>query len=129
MPSQFFCFSCQKEVTHSLDFKTQAIGRLDDCPSCDADMHVCKNCQFYDPNSYNECRERSADPVLEKERSNFCDYFSINSGVKGGGLGMSFQNSPDVLKAKAVALFGGSSVSSEPKSSAQVAAEALFKKK
>jgi hypothetical protein len=25
-----------------------------------------------------QCRERRADPVLEKERSNFCEYFEMS---------------------------------------------------
>jgi hypothetical protein len=36
-------------------------------------------CVFYDPKSYNECRESSADRVQDKEKANFCDYFKINS--------------------------------------------------
>lgn len=30
---------------------------------------------MYDPKSYNECKEPSADVVKEKERANFCDFF------------------------------------------------------
>ena len=36
-------------------------------------------CQFYDPKSYNQCRESSADRVHDKEKANFCDYFKIGS--------------------------------------------------
>jgi hypothetical protein len=35
-------------------------------------------CSFYDPKSYNECRESSADRVQDKEKANFCDYFKIS---------------------------------------------------
>jgi hypothetical protein len=38
-------------------------------------------CQFYDPKSYNECREPNADRITEKEKANFCDYYKINSGL------------------------------------------------
>jgi hypothetical protein len=27
---------------------------------------------------YNQCRESQAERVLDKDRSNFCDYFSFN---------------------------------------------------
>jgi hypothetical protein len=37
-------------------------------------------CQFYDPKAYNECRESSADRIVDKEKANFCDYFKIGSG-------------------------------------------------
>ena len=41
-------------------------------------------CEFYDKNSYNECRESSAERVVDKEKANYCDYFKLsgkNSGV------------------------------------------------
>lgn len=50
-------------------------GRRDECRRCHSDLHACKNCAFYDPKAYNECREPQADRVQDKERSNFCDYF------------------------------------------------------
>lgn len=37
------------------------------------------NCRHYDKNSYNECHEPNAERVLEKEKGNFCDYFSPGS--------------------------------------------------
>lgn len=43
-------------------------------------MRVCKNCIHYDVRSYNECREPSAERVVDKENRNFCDYFSLSSG-------------------------------------------------
>jgi len=66
------CFSCHKEIA----LGGNRVGRRDDCPHCGRDLHCCFNCIFYDPKVYNECRELQADRVLEKEKSNFCDYFS-----------------------------------------------------
>lgn len=68
------CFSCKKEI--SLDTKP---GFREECPHCGADLHSCVNCGFYDQSAYNECRESSADRVLEKERANFCEYFKVKS--------------------------------------------------
>jgi len=59
---------------------TQKPGRREECSSCGADLHACKNCRFYDATAYNECREPSAERVKEKERSNFCDYFKFKAG-------------------------------------------------
>jgi hypothetical protein len=39
---------------------------------------------------YNQCRESQAERVLDKERSNFCDFFSFNeycSDAKAKGAG------------------------------------------
>lgn len=66
------CFSCGKPLE-----VTDRVGRQETCPSCEVDLHCCRNCGFYDPKAYNECREPQAERVLEKERSNFCDYFQI----------------------------------------------------
>jgi hypothetical protein len=76
--ASLFCFKCQHENKIS-----GQVGRGDECPQCRADLHACKNCAHYDPNSYNECREPQADVVKEKERANFCDYFSPRIGAFG----------------------------------------------
>jgi hypothetical protein len=34
------------------------------------------NCTHYDPRAYNGCREPHAERVLDKDRSNFCDFFA-----------------------------------------------------
>jgi hypothetical protein len=54
------------------------VGRNDVCPHCGDDLHVCLNCQHYDPAVYNECHETQADRVLEKDKANFCDYFAAS---------------------------------------------------
>ena len=67
---QVTCFKCstKTDFDHKLGFRAE-------CSQCGEDLHCCKNCRFFDPNAYNECKESSADVVREKERSNFCDYF------------------------------------------------------
>ncbi|OFZ29644.1 MAG: hypothetical protein A2622_10485 [Bdellovibrionales bacterium RIFCSPHIGHO2_01_FULL_40_29] len=65
------CFHCKKTST----FESK-IGFREECSHCRSDLHVCKNCEFYDPKVYNECRETAADIVRDKERSQFCDFFS-----------------------------------------------------
>jgi hypothetical protein len=44
---------------------------------CRADLRVCLNCTFYDRNVAQQCRERRAEPVLEKAVGNFCEYFDF----------------------------------------------------
>ena len=89
------CFSCRKEMS----FPERKVGLREECPHCHADVHVCKNCEFYDVKAYNECREPSADRVTEKERSNFCDYFSLRTGA------LSSEDTAAKLKVAAEALF------------------------
>ncbi len=54
------------------------LGARDTCPRCDADLHSCRNCQFYDPSKHNQCAEPQAEWVRDKEASNYCDYFQPN---------------------------------------------------
>lgn len=88
------CFHCKKISTAE-----SKISFREECEFCRSDLHVCKNCEFYDPKVYNECRETSADIVREKERANFCDFFS-GSDKSTSGTGKAAQ-----LKAAAEALF------------------------
>lgn len=67
----YFCHKCLNDI----DILSDKVGFRDECISCKSDLHVCKNCLYYDHASYNECRESQAERVLEKERANFCDYF------------------------------------------------------
>ena len=62
------------------------IGRRDTCPHCHHDLRCCKQCKSYDPNAYNECREVSAQRIMDKERANLCDYFVLR-GTKGESRG------------------------------------------
>lgn len=94
MGAKVICFSCGTENQVADRF-----GRRDECTQCMADLHVCKNCRFYDESSYNECKETSADVVREKERSNFCDFFEPGGGNYA-------QSKRDDLLAQAEALFG-----------------------
>ena len=72
------CHSCKK----TLDIEKK-VGRRESCPFCDSDLHVCLNCRFYDPGSYNDCREPQAERVVIKDRSNFCDYFEFRDSASG----------------------------------------------
>ena len=91
------CWNCGAELTF-LDY-----GRGDTCRKCGRDTKTCKGCEFYDPSAHNECRENQAERVLDKERSNFCDYFRPRSGAGSGAV--SKDTSRDSMKAAAEALF------------------------
>lgn len=56
-------------------------GRSETCVRCQADLHVCLNCLFYDVKVAYQCRERRADPVAEKAVANYCEHFEFASRV------------------------------------------------
>jgi hypothetical protein len=66
------CYHCGQTVT--LGGK---IGRQQTCENCQRDLHVCRNCKFYDPASSQRCNEPQADFVRDKEVANFCDFFQF----------------------------------------------------
>ena len=91
------CSHCDKK----LELKAgENVPRSERCDYCGFDLRVCKMCEFYDVSAYNECREPSADRIVEKEKANFCDYYKLADKNKVGNT----------------------------KSAALSAAEALFKK-
>lgn len=68
--SMTVCHACGKPVTFEPKLSRTAV-----CPSCQGDLHVCKNCRFYDRTVHNQCRETLAEWVSDKAKANFCDYF------------------------------------------------------
>lgn len=66
-----FCYSCG---FLNVD-KKEKLSRHAVCEKCMTDLHCCFNCKFYDSTAYNECHEPNAERVLDKQKSNFCDYF------------------------------------------------------
>jgi hypothetical protein len=68
------CWKCGIELKNIL----LPFSRYEECSSCKTDLHVCISCKNYDPVISDGCREDRADFVLDKDKSNFCDYFKVN---------------------------------------------------
>jgi hypothetical protein len=68
------CWKCGHRVE-----TIERIGFHAHCPRCDRALHVCRDCSYYDPAYNNQCRETMAERVVDKERSNFCEYFVPNA--------------------------------------------------
>lgn len=58
------------------------ISRLAHCPKCMADLHACRQCLWYDVNVSKQCREPMVEWIADKEKSNFCDYYKLNTKTK-----------------------------------------------
>jgi hypothetical protein len=74
------CHACGHQIELG---SGERVGFRDDCDGCGGALHVCRNCRHHDAAAYNECRESSAERVLDKERANRCDYFAARSGAGG----------------------------------------------
>lgn len=78
------CWKCKNSIDSS-----QKIYRTTVCEFCGADLHSCRNCKFYDAGSHYDCRENIYDLVKDKERANFCEWFSARETFAGGGVSAS----------------------------------------
>ncbi len=75
----YFCYKCNSELT----LPNGPVSRNESCDACKTDVKCCLNCKHYDKSCYNECKEPQAERVLDKDRSNLCDYFKIYEGQRG----------------------------------------------
>ncbi len=74
------CVFCGERVVLSVP-----VRKADDCPGCGRDLRCCRQCGFYDPAVYNECREVQAERVVDSERANSCEYYSPAGGKSVAG--------------------------------------------
>lgn len=117
---ELVCWKCGA----SLAALSLPLRRVDECRICNASLHACKLCEFYDVTVAKQCREPIAELVREKDRANYCDYFKPRAGA--------YSNKPqtegDAAKAKLDALFGGTSAPNTA-DAARAQLDELFKKK
>jgi hypothetical protein len=66
------CWNCGTDWSF-----TRQPGRNETCEKCGADLKVCLNCVSYDKTVAYECRDRRAEEVAQKDRSNYCEYFEM----------------------------------------------------
>ena len=86
------------------------LGRRDVCPSCRAELHVCRLCRHFDATRAGQCRELAAELVADKTRANDCGWFVPRpEAYRGGGAAMA-QASRSALDA----LFGGAPTAETP---------------
>jgi len=78
----FNCWKCGEAVPLAAGAR---VGTRDACSRCGADLHSCRNCDFYDPSKNNHCSEPQAEWVRDKEASNYCDYYRPH-GARAGGV-------------------------------------------
>ncbi len=69
------CWKCSARI----DYPTGSrVGQRDSCPKCQADLHSCRNCQFYDPSKPRQCAEPRAALVRDKAAANLCKFYTPN---------------------------------------------------
>ncbi len=103
MAHTLVCWKCGS----SLAALTLPLRRLEECPSCHAELHVCKMCVEYDTSKAKHCREPIAEEVRDKEHANFCDFYKPREAAYVA------PNASELDKSRAGldALFGGGKAS------------------
>ncbi len=71
----YFCHKCAQELIFEVKMQ-----RTDICPHCGADLHCCKNCEYWDPGAHNECTLTITEYVSDRERANHCTHFKFRAG-------------------------------------------------
>lgn len=73
MTSSPVCWKCGA----SIEAQPLPLSRLAECDACRAELHVCRQCLFFDTGKASQCREPVAEEVQDKTRANFCGYFQL----------------------------------------------------
>ena len=77
-------------ASHSVDMQCWKYGtevknvllsfsRYEEWSKCRADLHACLGCRHYNPSAADACREDRADFILDKDKANFCDFFTVHT--------------------------------------------------
>ncbi len=72
------CKSCGKPLPAGFE----EILTETSCPNCEADLHTCTNCAFFDPSSRFECTQPITKRVSPKDAANHCRYFEPRRAVE-----------------------------------------------
>lgn len=91
------CWKCGASLAHL----SLPLTKRDVCKQCNAELHACKLCEFYDVSKAKHCREPIAEEVRDKDRANYCDYFR----PKADAFVHQLQSAAEQAKAQLEALF------------------------
>jgi hypothetical protein len=69
------CAACAAIVQANVGFEGT-------CPKCNADLHTCRMCTFFDPGSRFECRKPLTARIVNKGGRNQCELFSARIVVE-----------------------------------------------
>ncbi len=66
-----YCFQCGESITGVRVFRNTV------CAHCDAYLHACVQCRFYEPTAHNQCLEPQSEYVADRQKANFCEFFKL----------------------------------------------------
>lgn len=78
--SSLTCWNCGE----NLDDLPRPITRHNNCPKCYEALHCCMLCKHYRTNDATPCDDDRAEPPVNKENANFCEFFGLRFGAYDG---------------------------------------------
>ncbi len=69
------CASCGAKVPPSINFDSS-------CPKCNADLHSCRQCTYFDPGVRLECTKPIVARIVNKQARNICELFTARIVVQ-----------------------------------------------
>lgn len=103
--AQLQCWNCGT----SLDALPRPITRHNNCPKCFESLRCCRLCRQYRPRDTISCADDRADPPINKENANFCDFFRPVGGTYDSVIGVKEADARKGLSD----LFGGEETSED----------------
>jgi predicted RNA-binding Zn-ribbon protein involved in translation (DUF1610 family) len=74
------CWYCGSPIADS-----EPLGRSLRCPQCGKDLRACRHCRRFLPPG--GCSESGAEVPAEKDRANFCGWFSLDPRFREASAG------------------------------------------
>ena len=69
------CASCSAKIATSINLAST-------CPTCHADLHTCRQCNYFDPAARFECRKPITAKIVNKTAKNMCELFEPRTVVE-----------------------------------------------
>lgn len=68
------CFNCATMLPPGIDFSST-------CPKCNAELHCCKQCSYFEPSTRFQCRKPILVRISPKDKANDCELFKARVTV------------------------------------------------
>jgi hypothetical protein len=69
------CAACGAKAPPTISFSSS-------CPNCKAELHTCRQCNYFDPSARFECRKSIPARIVNKNARNTCELFAPRTVVE-----------------------------------------------
>jgi len=69
------CAACGAKLSPNINLESS-------CPKCNADLHTCRQCTYFDPGARFECRKSIPARIVTKHARNTCELFDPRTVVE-----------------------------------------------